>query len=182
MVLLLKSIHCGRFQLSICYSMTITFRTPSQDVRKSAAVLKKQIEQNLKCKLEDCDNPLTMFTGPGANHLCRDHQLQQREYGGMGRHDRPWTFAREWCCDWCGYSPKEDPWFENPPIPFDDELHKARAMRNTLIADHIERKTDGGGHSKDNIQTLCQNCNAKKTALHKDYQRSRYNDLIEPPK
>jgi hypothetical protein len=153
--------------------MSLTFRLPKDDKRKSAAVIKKQLNENIKCFLEDCNNPLTLIDGPGKNKVCREHQKQLREYGGMGRVDRPWSFSREWCCAWCGYSPKEDPWFNNPPIPFDDEIHKNRAMRATLIGDHGEqRKIDGGSHGKDNVQTLCANCDRKKTMLYKDYQKS----------
>ena len=45
-------------------------------------------------------------------------------------------------------------------------------MRSTLIGDHLTRKVDGGGHGKDNVQTLCQTCNAKKTALFKDFVKT----------
>jgi hypothetical protein len=158
--------------------MSISLRLPTHDKRKSASAIKDQIEKDLRCCLDDCNKPLTMMDGPGKYKLCRDHQLQQREYGGMGRIDRPWSFSREWCCAWCGYSPKDDPWFDNPPIPWDDEIHKNRAMRSTLIGDHGEhRKTDGGGHGKDNVQTLCATCDRKKTNLYKDYQRSKYSEV-----
>ena len=151
----------------------ITIRLPEDDKRKSGAKLKEQISQKLTCKLPYCDKPLTLFAGPGANHLCREHQKQQREYGGLGRYDRPWSFSREWSCAWCNYSPKEDPWFDNPPIPFDNEVHKNRVMRSMLIGDHGEdRKVDGGSHDKDNVQTLCANCDRKKTNLFKDYQKT----------
>lgn len=151
----------------------ITLLTKADLKRKSGAKLKEQIEHKLTCKLDFCNKPLTMFEGPGAKHLCEEHQLQQREFGGMGRIDRPWSFSREWCCAWCGYSPKEDPWFDNPPIPFDNEVHKNRVMRSMLIGDHGEdRKVDGGSHDKDNVQTLCANCDRKKTNLYKDYEKT----------
>jgi hypothetical protein len=150
----------------------VAIRSPDDDKRKTGAKLKEQISQKLTCKLPYCNKPLTLFAGPGANHLCRDHQTQQREYGGMGRYDRPWSFSREWTCAWCNYSPKEDPWFDNPPVPFESEVHKNQAMRNTLIGDHLIRKADGGGHDKDNVQTLCRVCDAKKTALFKDFVKT----------
>jgi len=140
--------------------------------RKSGTKLKEQYEHKLTCTLEFCNKPLTKFAGPGANFLCEEHQLQQREFGGMGRRDRPWTFSREWACAWCGYSPKDDLFFDNPPIPFDNEVHKNQVMRSTLIGDHLTRKVDGGGHGKDNVQTLCQTCNSKKTALFKDFVKT----------
>lgn len=150
----------------------MSIRRPEDDKRKSADKLKYQIENKLVCKIKDCCKPLTMFRGPGDKHLCRDHQIQQREYGGMGRLDRPHSFSREWCCAWCGYSPKDDPWYDNPPIPWDDEAHKLRAMRSALIGEHGVRKIDGGSDGKDNVQTLCRNCDSKKTVLYKDYQKS----------
>ena len=150
----------------------ITLLTKSDLKRKNGTKLKEQIENNLCCKLEFCTNTLTLFEGPGAKHLCEEHQLQQREFGGMGRLDRPWTFSREWSCGWCGYSPKDDPFFDNPPVPFDSEVHKNQVMRSTLIGDHLTRKVDGGGHGKDNVQTLCQTCNSKKTSLFKDFVKT----------
>lgn len=150
------------------------FRSPDQDRRKDAATIKEQIAKDLRCKAPDCTKPISQHTGPGNRHLCREHQTQMVEYGGLGKLDRIWTFSREWSCSWCGYSPKDDPWFESPPIPFDNETHKHQTMRMMLVADHKDkRNVDGGGHGKDNIQTLCQNCNAKKTALFKDFQRSK---------
>lgn len=146
-------------------------RSPDYDKLKSAASLKNQITKGLTCSLDECCNPLTMMQGPGDKKLCRDHQIQQREYGGPGRIDRPWTFAREWCCVQCGYNPKEDLWFKEQI--WSDEHHLYRAMRSMLIGDHIVRKTDGGTDGPSNIQTLCLMCNGKKTALNKDYQRSK---------
>ena len=150
----------------------IVLRLPTDDKRKSAAKLKEQFEKKLTCCLDGCNNLLTTYDGPGSNKLCRDHQLQQREYGGLGRVDRPWSFSREWSCAWCGYSPKEDPWFDNPPVPFDSEVHKNQVMRSTLIGDHSHRKVEGGGHGKDNVQTLCRTCDGKKTALFKDFVKT----------
>lgn len=156
----------------------MTIRRPEDDKRKNGNQLKQQIDNGLTCTLTGCSQPLTMFRGPGDKKLCRDHQLQQREYGGLGRVDRPHSFSREWCCSWCGYSPKDDPWFGNPPFPWDNEAHKIRAQRSMLIGDHGEvRKADGGSDGKDNVQTLCRNCDAKKTVLYKDYQRSKYKEV-----
>ena len=154
-------------------------RNPAMDKYKSGKAISQQLDNNITCTTPDCTNPLTLYKGPGDSKLCRDHQLQLREYGGMARLDKLYSFAKNWECDWCGYDPRKDPWFENPPIPFDDETHKNRAMRSMLVADHIERATDGGGHGKDNVQSLCQCCNTKKTMLNKDYQRGRSNIQIE---
>ena len=149
-------------------------RDPLQDRRKSATALEEQLRLNRTCKAPCCHKPITTYKGPGDKHYCREHQLQLKDYGGLGKQNRPWSFAREWTCSACGYNPKEDPWFENPPFPFDDEVHKNRAMRSMLVGDHKDvRMADGGGHGKDNVQTLCQNCNSKKTSLYKDYQRGK---------
>lgn len=146
-------------------------RDPDNDKLKSISKIREQTQKKLTCTLDGCNNPLTNFQGPKDNSLCRSHQLQLREYGGLGRTDRPWTFARKWACDWCGYSPLDDPWFENPPIPFDNEVHKNQVMRGILVGDHNIRRIDGGDDSEENVQTLCQNCNSKKTNLFKDYKR-----------
>lgn len=146
-------------------------RLASDDSRKSGASLKEQITKKRTCCLEWCDEPITQLTGPGKDSLCREHQLYQREYGGLGRLDRPWTFARNWVCDWCGYNPKEDPWFAAQN--WEDENHLFSTMRTMLVGDHKIRKTDGGSDDPNNVQTLCQNCNSKKTGLHKDHQRSK---------
>lgn len=146
-------------------------RDPDLDKVKSASKLKRQKDLGLTCTVKGCNNPLTRYEGPKSNSLCREHQIKQREYGGPGRIDRPWTFERKWSCDWCGYSPLKDPWFDNPPIPFDNEVHKNQVQRGTLVGDHIERKVDGGSDCSENVQTLCQNCNSKKTSLYRDFRR-----------
>lgn len=145
-------------------------RDPLLDKRKDAQTLKEQFEKDVRCKLSWCDEPLTKFKGPNDRHLCRGHQIKQREYGGLGRIDRPWTFSRKWVCDWCGYNPKEDLWFETQK--WDDEDHKLRTMRNMLVGDHKIRKADGGADDDTNVQTLCQNCNSKKSGLNHDHRRS----------
>lgn len=150
-----------------------TLRNPLEDTIKSFNLIQEDEEQGRVCTVPACGKPLTMRKGPGDSKLCRDHQEQLREYGGMARLDKPYSFAKKWICDWCGYDPRTDPWFNNPPIPWDDEVHKNRAMRSMIVADHIERATDGGSHAADNVQSLCQCCNTKKTILHKDYQRGR---------
>ena len=70
--------------------------------RKSTRQLKEQLEKGLTCTLLGCDEALSHKQGPGGNTLCRKHHKQMREYGGVGRLDRPHTFHRKWTCDWCG--------------------------------------------------------------------------------
>ena len=43
--------------------------------------------------LQDCDNKLSMYEGPGSQTLCRVHQLECVEYGGMGKAERPTHFT-----------------------------------------------------------------------------------------
>lgn len=108
--------------------------------------------------------------GIGESILCREHQLEQREYGGMGRIDRPHTFHRKFECDECGYNPKED---ERLADITDKEI-KHRVMRMLMHGDHaVERKADGGGDSAENIRSLCYVCHAKKTALNEDWRKAK---------
>jgi len=150
--------------------MGTVLRLPSQDKQKSLSKIQEDYNNNRMCVAGDCKNRVSTFTGPGSNKLCREHQLFQTVYGGLGYADRPWTFSREWSCSWCGYNPKEDPWFKNPPVPWQSEAHLHTAMTSTLVGDHSQDlKSNGGSHGKDNVKTLCQLCNAKKSALYKDF-------------
>jgi hypothetical protein len=105
--------------------------------------------------------------GPGSGVLCREHQLQQREYGGMGRIDRPHTFYRKWTCSCCGYNPLEDARLAD----VEDEMVKRRIGRVLMHGDHIERQSDGGADTEENIQSLCYVCHAKKTVINEDYKK-----------
>lgn len=142
------------------------FRDPSKDKLKGSLILKEQYRKQIKCMLEDCDEDLTIFDGPGSDSLCRKHQLELVEYGGMGKADRPHTFYRNWVCEVCGYDPRED------DLRFgdiDDPYHKVRAMRGVMHGDHQIRKSDGGNDTADNIKTLCVLCHMAKTYKQKDY-------------
>ena len=141
----------------------MAIRNPSKDKLKSNAVLKEQLSK--PCMLEDCDNTISIYDGPGSNVLCRDHQLECVEYGGMGKPERPWTFYRTMECAKCGYNPTEDPQFDD----IEDEYHRLRCMRFVMHGDHIHLKSQGGANTKDNIQTLCARCHMIKTAKDKDY-------------
>ena len=141
----------------------MAIRDPKKDKLKSNSVLKEQL--NKKCMLEDCDNTISIYDGPGSNVLCREHQLECVEYGGMGKPERPWTFYRTMECAKCGYNPTEDPQFEE----IEDEYHRLRVMRAIMHGDHIHQKSQGGANTKDNIQTLCVKCHMIKTYKDKDY-------------
>ena len=147
----------------------MAIRDPKKDKLKSNHVLKEQL--NKKCMLEDCDNTVSIYEGPGSNVLCREHQLECVEYGGMGKPERPWTFYRTMECAKCGYNPTEDPQFDE----IEDEFHRLRVMRAIMHGDHIHLKSQGGANTKDNIQTLCVKCHMIKTYKDKDYLGAKQN-------
>ena len=138
---------------------------PNKDKMKGLGVLKAQIRNNITCKLVDCNEPLSIYEGPGSDCLCRKHQLECVEYGGMGKHERPHTFYRGWVCEECNYDPREDAQIQS----IEDEYHKLRVMRGVMHGDHQVRKSDGGSDSADNIRTLCCRCHMIKTYKEKDY-------------
>jgi hypothetical protein len=135
------------------------------DQPKSLSQLKK--EQGKVCSVPGCGKPLTHMQGPGSGVLCRDHQIQQREYGGLGRYDRPHTFHRKWVCDECGTNVLEDPRLAD----IEDEIVKRRVARILMHGDHQERQADGGDDTAANIRSLCYVCHAKKTVLNEDYRK-----------
>lgn len=144
--------------------------------RKAASQIKEELERGLKCRAPSCNEPLTIYKGVGEE-CCRHHQMHLRENGGLARLDRPYTFHKKWCCDWCGYDPRDD------GKRFDrikDPVRKDRGMRATLICDHIVRKSDAAAmgwtaeqiDSKENIQTLCQLCEKVKSAEEDDWNKN----------
>lgn len=140
-------------------------RNPDKDKIKGSVQLHEQYKNKCVCKLEDCNEPLTIFEGPGSDSYCRDHQLDLVEYGGMGKAERPYTFYRNWVCEDCGYDPREDPAFDDIEDPF----HKLACMRATLEGDHQQLKSSGGLDVKSNIKTRCCRCHRIKTMKNKDY-------------
>ena len=141
-------------------------RDPNKDKPKSTAQYLKETRVNSTCMLEDCNNPISTFEGPGSQVLCRAHQIECVEYGGMGKPDRPHTFYRNWVCDNCGYDPRED------DLRFghvENEYDKFRAMRGVMHGDHIHLKSQGGSNAKENIRSLCVLCHMAKSYIEKDY-------------
>lgn len=137
------------------------------DKIKSQAVLEKEVGSI--CMIDGCGQPLTHMQGPGSGVLCREHQIEQREYGGMGRIDRPWTFHRTWVCAECDYNALEDPRLSGVK----DEMVKRRIARTLMHGDHnIKRKTDGGDNSRENVKSLCFVCHAVKTTIEEDFRPS----------
>ena len=97
------------------------------------------------------------------------------ENGGLAKPNRPYTFWKKYCCEWCEYSPWEDPRFDR----IEDSKIKKQAQRATLICDHIVKQelAEKRGwdfdktHGPDNIQTLCQICEKIKSAESGDWHR-----------
>jgi 5-methylcytosine-specific restriction endonuclease McrA len=141
-------------------------RNAQHDKMKNPAQLSKDMGKT--CSIPGCDKPLTHMDGPGSDSLCREHQLYQREYGGMGRLDRPHTFHRTWVCSECGTNVLED----HRLADIEDEMTKRRVARILMHGDHHgERRADGGDDTAENIKSLCFVCHAKKTVLNEDYKR-----------
>jgi hypothetical protein len=147
------------------------FRLASEDVRKSPAVIKRQLKNNLICCVDGCGTPISQMSGPGSDVLCRIHQLKQREYGGMGRYDRPHTFHRGMICAECGKDVGAEVERKHSGIKESNPKLFSRLCRNRVIADHKIRRADGGDDSAENIQNLCLDCNSDKTILNEDYRR-----------
>jgi 5-methylcytosine-specific restriction endonuclease McrA len=147
--------------------MVSALRDPNLDKFKSPAVLKEQQSKNLKCKLLDCNNLLSMYEGPGSDSLCRDHQLMCLAYGGFGNPAEPHTFFRDWVCSnpLCQYDPRNDPAFN-----VIEELYlKLTAMRYQMHGDHIIPRALGGTDAKENIQVLCKKCHDIKSFKNGDF-------------
>ena len=150
----------------------MSFRLPRDDKKKSAAVIKYQVNNRLICCLDDCDRPLSIYEGLGSNSLCRRHQLRQKEYGGVGRLDRPHTFHRKWVCDHCGKDVMQEVRNKYPELEETDPIKFNRLCRNRIIGDHKIRRADGGDDSEDNLQSLCLDCNSDKTILNEDFRKA----------
>lgn len=140
-------------------------RLRNYDKMKTGAQMDKEV--GMCCMIVGCGKNITHMQGPGSEVLCREHQLMQREYGGMGRIDRPHTFHRDWVCVECGTNILEDPRLAD----IQDEMTKRRAARICMHGDHQHRQADGGDDSKENVRSVCYVCHAKKTVLQEDYRK-----------
>lgn len=145
------------------------FRDPINDDFKSSTERRQIFEEKRSCSLDGCQNPLTEFKGPGQDVLCREHQVEQREYGGFGRYDRPHTFHRGYICDECGQDVRELPQvkaIENPVV-------RMRAMRSLMHGDHQHLKSEGGSDAQENIRNVCNTCHTVKTIEKEDFLGGR---------
>lgn len=127
------------------------FRDPKQDKRKSTAKIKEQIEHHKICAAPGCERAVSIYQGPNADTLCRPCMLTQREYGGMGRGDRPHTMARNESCEICGYTPANDP--QIIEAANGDVVELNRHIRSQLEVNHIDG--DHKNNAPENLQTLC---------------------------
>lgn len=141
------------------------------DKPKSLAQIRKELGKT--CTVPGCGKPLTNMLGPGSDTLCRDHQLLQVEYGGVGKSGRLHTFHRKWVCSHCGKDVSVEVDNKYPGLKDSDPALFNRLCRNRIIGDHIIRKSDGGDDSEGNLQSLCLDCNSDKTILNEDYKRGK---------
>lgn len=126
-----------------------------------------------KCNLLFCNHDRTFFKGEGESY-CLEHQSLLRDYGGPARHDRPWTFNKKRCCDFCGFNP----WEQSLVTKITDPLIQDRVAWGMLIVDHKTPQRDGGSDAPENCQTLCSICNQVKTTLAGDSMpKERYKDV-----
>jgi hypothetical protein len=125
------------------------------------------------CKVPGCCEPLTNLTGPGSSTYCITHQKNMACHGGTAKDGKLYTQHKERVCSVCGCSPWDDEtakkygyyhFKEDDPDMFN------RIARAMLVGDHSgTRRIDGNKEHKEDITTLCQNCNAVKTMSNQDY-------------
>lgn len=143
------------------------------DASKADHIVKAQVARGATCMLEDCNEALSVYVGPGSNVLCRKHQKQCTQYGGMGKPERPHTFYRDWICEDCGYDPREDPDFADIE-EFDNEFHRLGCMRGMMEGDHGITQSESRMDEtlvvdiEENITTRCCMCHRKKTLKNKE--------------
>ena len=145
------------------------------DQPKPFKQISKELEIGTICSIPGCGQSLTTMLGPGSEALCREHQLQQREYGGYGRLDRPHTFHRADTCACCGQDINDDPRWEKAEKFFNTSLNeqqKHEVKRRYNHGDHDFRKADGGDNSAENTNAYCSFCHWVKTVINNDGRKS----------
>ena len=143
-------------------------RNPKDDIQYAKI---SEYRRTLTCSLPGCNNHLTLFKGPGAHSLCREHQIMQREYGGHARLDRPYTFWKKDYCEECGHSPMK----HNKKIKALPQPYRQILGMMMLHVDHLTvgrkdkyKKAKDANHP-DNLKTLCQECHMLKTYTSGDH-------------
>jgi hypothetical protein len=150
------------------------FRDLLIDERKSKHDRLKILKQGLCCTMPGCTELLTLFKGPGNDLFCRDHQIEQIQYGGYGRAGREHTFHRSDVCECCGQDINNDPRWAKCKEKFGDidarQQHEVKRRYNH--GDHEHRKADGGDNSASNTNAYCSFCHWYKTVKNNDGRRA----------
>jgi len=135
-------------------------RDPKMDLLKEGTALRKA--RKTRCTVEGCNNFLTAYQGPGSDTLCREHQKNLAEYGGMATGKKMYSHHRGTHCESCGYTPFEDEMIQ----AVEDLKLRNQIFRYVLHVDHM----DGNHENNDpeNLQTLCSRCHSIKTVINGD--------------
>ena len=138
----------------------MTLRDPNLDLLKEGTALRNA--RKTRCSIEGCENFLTAYQGPGSDTLCRYHQKNLADYGGLATTKKSYSQHRGTHCEHCGYTPLTDKRVQD----VEDLKVRNRLCRTLLTVDHI----DGNHENNDdeNLQTLCTVCHAIKTVINGD--------------
>lgn len=140
----------------------ISFNNADLDKPKIGRDLARIFEADVCCQAPGCTRPLTSFQGPGADSYCRKHQRQLATNGGLAVAHKVYSFVRTPVCQECGYDAEKDPRI----ALLDDEVLRNQVTRTVMTVDHIDGNHDN--NSMENLQCLCANCHAIKTAINGD--------------
>lgn len=149
----------------------MVFRDITIDERKSKSERTRIIADHRTCTIPGCTELLTFFKGPGHDLFCRDHQVEQVQYGGYGRAGREHTFHRSDVCECCGQDINDDSRWAKAEVFFGvalNELQKHEIKRRYNHGDHDFRKADGGDNSQSNTNAYCSFCHWVKTVINND--------------
>jgi len=138
----------------------MALRDSNMDLLKEGVALRNA--RKTRCSIEGCNNFLTAYQGPGSEHLCRDHQKNLAEYGGLATTKKVYSHKRKTHCEHCGYTPLTDDRVQS----VEDPKIRNRLIRTLLTVDHIDGNHEN--NNDENLQTLCLDCHAIKTVIHGD--------------
>ena len=141
----------------------MTFRDPNTDPLKEGQHLINARKN--KCTIPGCDNLLTAYQGPGSDTMCREHQLLDKDYGGLAKTQKIHSFSRKKYCEACGFEPYNDPRL----LEISDPVIRNQAIRSILDVDHMDGDHDN--NHPENLQTLCKICHGIKTIVNSDYRK-----------
>lgn len=138
----------------------MTLRDPKMDLLKEGLALRKA--RKTRCTIEGCNKFLTAYQGPGSDTLCREHQKNLSEYGGMATTKKSYSQSRETHCSSCGYTPYSDEMIQS----VEDPKMRNQIIRYVLHVDHIDGNHEN--NAPENLQTLCSRCHSIKTVINGD--------------